>query len=240
MKRMIALMLAIAISFTLAACAEQNETQETQDTTKQTDRVETSEKTESEETTDAHQPTEDVTLEALMSLEPAPADDFSFFGEAESGYTIESYRGDARMLAVPEEINGGAVVEIDNYVFGVDSPVEAIRFADTTVDIGRFACIGNVSLSIVVTGVELKTIGYAAFQDCTSLETLVLNDGLEKIDEYAFFGCIALESVTIPSSVKAIDLTSFMYCHEDFTIHGESGSYAETFAAEQGIPFVAE
>ena len=55
----------------------------------------------------------------------------------------------------------------------------------------------------------------------------------------AFFECTGLKSITIPDSVKVIRNDAFTGC-EKLTIHGKSGSAAETFAKDNKIPFVAE
>jgi len=55
----------------------------------------------------------------------------------------------------------------------------------------------------------------------------------------AFADCTNLQQVLIPSNVTQIDSTAFSGCTQ-LTIYGTAGSYAEIFAKEQGIPFVAE
>ena len=50
--------------------------------------------------------------------------------------------------------------------------------------------------------------------------------------------CIRLTSITIPDSVTSIGKYVFHYC-DRLTIYGVKGSYAETYAKENKIPFVA-
>lgn len=47
-----------------------------------------------------------------------------------------------------------------------------------------------------------------------------------------------LVSIVIPESVEYINSNAFQYC-EQITIYGKSGSYAEYYANENGIPFIA-
>jgi len=84
-------------------------------------------------------------------------------------------------------------------------------------------------------GISIKTIGFAAFSNCKSLEsitlpstltkigdsgfclctnlrTVVLNEGLKKIDRYAFQYCSSLQSITIPSTVTKIGAYAFEGC----------------------------
>lgn len=49
-----------------------------------------------------------------------------------------------------------------------------------------------------------------------------------------------LKSIYIPESVTKIKSHAFNGCTAAFTIHGKAGSYAQTYAQEQGIPFYAE
>ena len=66
----------------------------------------------------------------------------------------------------------------------------------------------------------------------------MLPDTVTSIGTYAFKGCTGLTSVTIPSSVKSINANSFADCN-NLTIYGQAGSYAETYANNNSISFVA-
>ena len=68
---------------------------------------------------------------------------------------------------------------------------------------------------------------------------VVLQDGIKRIGERAFLGCVYLTDAVIPASVEEIATDSFGDCHK-VTIHAPSGSYAEQYAIEHNIPFVAE
>ena len=50
---------------------------------------------------------------------------------------------------------------------------------------------------------------------------------------------ILLENVTIPDSVITIDSGAFTYSSSLTTIKGVAGSYAQTWATEKGLTFVA-
>ncbi|MCR5041216.1 MAG: leucine-rich repeat protein, partial [Clostridia bacterium] len=85
----------------------------------------------------------------------------------------------------------------------------------------------------------VTVIGNRAFKDSASLKNVVLPEGLSEIRLCAFQDCTGLERVYIPSSVedKKIDSMAFSGC-EDLTVFGQPGSFAETFAAKEGFPFV--
>ncbi len=57
-----------------------------------------------------------------------------------------------------------------------------------------------------------KVIASLAFENCTSLTSVVLPNGLFGIGDSAFNGCTALTSVNIPNTVKAIGDNAFKDC----------------------------
>ena len=71
------------------------------------------------------------------------------------------------------------------------------------------------------------------------LKKVVLSANMTEIPRMVFERCEALESVWIPGGVSAIAVDAFRGCAK-LTIHAPAGSYAETYAKENNIPFVAE
>lgn len=58
----------------------------------------------------------------------------------------------------------------------------------------------------------LTLIGKNAFQDCSNIKSIELNEGLENIGDSAFWGT-TLETVKFPSSLKIINDCAFANCH---------------------------
>lgn len=58
----------------------------------------------------------------------------------------------------------------------------------------------------------VTSIGYKAFYECTSLESITLPSCVKIIDEYAFYNCSSLESITIPDGVTSIGNYAFSNC----------------------------
>ena len=57
------------------------------------------------------------------------------------------------------------------------------------------------------------------------------------MEESAFSRCQSLIRINIPDSVTSIGRWAFPDCDKGFTIYGKQGSYAQTYAQENNIPF---
>lgn len=68
------------------------------------------------------------------------------------------------------------------------------------------------SLEKVVISNSVKTIGGGAFSSCSNLKQLVISDSVETIQGGAFSECSSLVEVMIPSSVNKIDQVAFEKC----------------------------
>ena len=59
---------------------------------------------------------------------------------------------------------------------------------------------------------SVTTIGQRAFQNCSSMSTVLMGDGVELIDTYTFSGCSALTDMQIGNKVSTIDTYAFQNC----------------------------
>jgi hypothetical protein len=67
------------------------------------------------------------------------------------------------------------------------------------------------SLQCIVIPSTVKVIGEDAFHGFRQLINVELNEGLERIDDRAFEYCTSLQRIVIPSTVKVIELQAFQY-----------------------------
>ena len=68
------------------------------------------------------------------------------------------------------------------------------------------------SLTTVVCGSGLLEIGNRAFYNCKSIKTLVLQEGVTKFGSHAFAGCESIETIVIPDSVTSIGESCYQRC----------------------------
>ena len=85
----------------------------------------------------------------------------------------------------------------------------------------------------------VEHIGQSGFANCSALEEMIIPDGMITIGKYAFKYCTKLASIKIPESVTFIGTDALQGC-PSLTVYAPAGSYAETYAKENNIPFVAE
>ena len=72
---------------------------------------------------------------------------------------------------------------------------------------------------------------------CVNDEKVTLASTVQSIGSDAFRECPKLKEIFIPESVTEIDPYAF-YMSENVTIYTPAGSYAESFAIENNIPYV--
>lgn len=78
--------------------------------------------------------------------------------------------------------------------------------------IGDWAFEDNTSITSVVLPNTVTHIGEAAFESCTSLRSIYIPDSVTSLGAEAFYGCLALENIIIPDSVTSIGSDAFRGC----------------------------
>lgn len=110
--------------------------------------------------------------------------------------------------------------------------------AEGRVDIflGQFYCLPVSVVPEEYEGSPIVTIGDNSYRDAPNLQKVILPQTIRTIEEKAFFNDKQLEEVYIPASVEKISKDAFWEC-ENVTLYVEKGSYAETFAKENKLPY---
>ena len=78
--------------------------------------------------------------------------------------------------------------------------------------VGNYAFYSCLKLASVSLPGGVKSIGESAFQDCAKLTAVEIPEGVTSIGSSAFDGCSSLTSVTIPNSVTSINGYTFYGC----------------------------
>ena len=131
----------------------------------------------------------------------------------------------------------GFTETIPGYLFA-DSEIEEITIPDTIKNLGTGAFSLCTALKKAKLPSAITEIPDNTFYTCRSLESIAIPSAVKKIGDYAFYECNNLKKITIPNTVKEIGYYTFREC-PNLTIYGYTGSYAETYASEQNIPFVS-
>ena len=81
---------------------------------------------------------------------------------------------------------------------------------------GYISCIDSdvvdVIIPAMINGINVSSIGYAAFRDCSSLTSVTIPDSIQSIGKSAFLYCSSLTSVTIGNGVESIGDYAFSGC----------------------------
>lgn len=165
--------------------------------------------------------------------------------------SITGYKGTEKEIRIPERIGKVPVTALADSAL---SPMKAsrpaqqcrnlVKITSITVpsgirSIGNNAFFGCRNLISVELPDTLVFLGDSAFESCESLKTIVLPHGLTALGGCTFRNCCFLQEVDIPESVTSIRRSCFDRC-TSFRIFAPAGSYAEIFAKENGITFIAQ
>ena len=223
MKRFTALFLLITLLSVCASCKSEN-----------TDNTDTSD-TSWSDVPDIEYKLNEVDI---INHETAYSDDFKYRDNGDGTCVISSViRRDAIYKLPNISDTGLTVISADKGLFGKGSKTYALMLADSFTEVGEEICKDNADLQVFISGYYVTSVKKSAFENCSALHTVSLYDGLQVIEANAFRNCTSLEFIAIPDSVVSIDNSAFDGHSEKLVIKSNSGSYAETYAAENGITF---
>lgn len=212
MKKILPLILAIILIFSMASCSSKQESTETS-----TDRGVTPGKdnTYSSETgTYEYQLNEEGKCE-IVSYTPA------------SVAIVD--------VVLPTTLDNRDVVGVAAEAFKAENSIKSIKIPDTYTYISDYAFYDCDSLlSVTVEGTNLADIGMGAFEGCSVLTTVSIPSSVETISNFAFkdcealtsidvsgatvigegafFGCYALSSIVLSDNISSISKTAFYHC----------------------------
>lgn len=183
------------------------------------------------------------------------------YSSANNEANIHQYVGTKSDVVIPEKILGDTVVGIDGNAFYENSVISTVSIPNTVKSIGEFSFFNTNLLKIEIPS-SVDNIGVGAFQDCKSLSNVVFKSNIKTVPKQCFSGCTALNKVVLPDSVEYIGYNAFKNCtsltylyipdttsfiadnalaghSKNLVIYGLSDTYANKYAKENSIEFVA-
>ena len=82
----------------------------------------------------------------------------------------------------------------------------------TVTAIGYKAFTDCETLESITLPQNITSIGSSAFKNCAALKSINIPDNVTKIKDYTFYECQSLTNITIPSKVESIEGSSFRNC----------------------------
>ena len=115
---------------------------------------------------------------------------------------FEAFKGCDRMASISLPFVGATKDGTSNVHFGY------VFGATTSTDNSVFVPVSLQSVTVI----GGSKIGLSAFNKCTSLSSVTVEDGVVELCEYAFNNCTSLSSVSLPESVTTIGNYAFYGC----------------------------
>lgn len=163
--------------------------------------------------------------------------------------------------ALPQITLPASVQTIGDKAFSHCEVLADVKLSEGLTSIGSYAFEHNIALPKVTLPNTLESLGERAFQYCDVLADVDLGAGLKVIPEYCFYKDPALQKVILPYQFTTVNASAFANCtkltditfnrnvssvdasalsyKDKTTIHGVKGTYAESFASDNGFKFEA-
>ena len=111
---------------------------------------------------------------------------FEFTKNAKNEVTITKYKGNEKIVIIPDELDGGVVTVLSKEAFRENEDLQEVVMPD---------CI--------------KTVRGGAFENCINLKKVHLSEKISAIVKNTFAGCTGLEEVNIPDNTKELKAGTF-------------------------------
>ena len=166
-------------------------------------------------------------------------------------------------LMIPNKIADFYVANISDYGLRGNQGITSLDMSETTnlrrIGLYAFADCSELSGEVVFP-LRITEIGQSAFENCVSLESVVIYSNIETIKRQTFYNCSFLNKVELPSSVKTIEDLAFSNCNRlrevtipstvteisksafrndyNLIIKCETDSYAHQYAVDNSFPYI--
>lgn len=141
--------------------------------------------------------------------------------------SIESmaFAGCVQLTTVTFAEGANTLTDIGDYAFAQCVKLAAISLPDSLLALGEGAFFRCESLAAIQLPEGIAAIGDMTFMGCTALATVTSGSAVKSIGAYAFCGCSALASYTVGAEVTAIGANAFALCNtlESITFANTTG-----------------
>ena len=136
------------------------------------------------------------------------------------------------------EVKIAGLVNMDILVDGVVANGK-VTIPEYVTKIAECAFYNNTDATEITFSTKNIILGEYAFCGVTGLKSIELPKGVVEISNGLFSGCTGLTKIVLPNDLKEIGEGAFAHC-PNLTLTVTAGSYAETYAKENNIPYVVK
>ena len=140
-----------------------------------------------------------------------------------------AYKGTSKTPVIPDSVKTIA----PKAFYG--SEITGVTMPSSVKEIGWYAFYENHTLESVVIPSSVEVIDNSGFCDCSALKSVTFNKGLKRINDSAFSDCEALTSINLPEGLTVLEDCVFNNCvnlgnitFPNSLVEAEVGCFAET------------
>jgi len=152
---------------------------------------------------------------------------------------ITAYKGNAKIVNIPEKIKGEPVIIINENAFA-NTNITSVTIPNTVTYIAKLAFKDCSKLTNITIPDSVVGVGQGAFSNCTSLTTVNIGKGFNGGGVNIFFRCINLKTINIDSDNERFSSANGMLLSKDKTILYEYPSASGTFTIPDSVTEIGD
>ena len=130
-------------------------------------------------------------------------------------YILNEYNQEAQVTQNPD----GSTKYFGDITIPATVTYEGNSYSVTRIEDWAFNECRELTTVTIAENSQLRSIGIAAFQECSALTAINIPESVTSIEAQAFNGCNSLTEINIPEGVTSIGYYTFYYCTSLTNIH---------------------